>query len=269
MSPDATHPEFFDGSRTFDTFSAALGGAYDLAQGVKLALNASHTERAPSAEELFANGPHAGTSAFEVGDPDLKTERVWAVEGILRANLGDVRFEGSLFHNWYSNFVYEDRTGEIVDGLPEYRIRQATARLYGFEAEVDATLVRSGAWKLAGNGLVDYVRADIDAVGPAPRIPPLRVLGGLTAQSPKLDLGVEAEHVFAQNRLAAFETRTPGYTVVNLSATWRPMGEHGPLSLVLSGNNLFDVEARRHASYLKDYAPLAGRDIRITARLEI
>ncbi len=267
--PDASHPEFFDGSRTFNTFSAALGGAYDLAPGVKLALNGSHTERAPSAEELFANGPHAGTSAFEVGNPDLKTERVWAVEAILRANLDGVRFEGSLFHNWYSNFVYEDRTGEIVDGLPEYRIRQATARLYGFEAEVDATLVQSGAWKLAANGLVDYVRAEIDAVGPAPRIPPLRVLGGLTAESSKLDLGFEVEHVFAQNRVAAFETTTPGYTLVNLSATWRPMGEHGPLSLVLSGNNLFDVEARRHASYLKDYAPLAGRDIRITARLEI
>lgn len=267
--PDTSHPEFFAGSRTFNTFSAALGGAYDLAPGVKLALNGSHTERAPSAEELFANGPHAGTSAFEVGDPDLKTERVWAVEAILRANLGGVRFEGSLFHNWYSNFVYEDRTGAIVDGLPEYRIRQATARLYGFEAEVDATLVRTGAWKLAANGLVDYVRADIDAVGPAPRIPPLRVLGGLTAESSKLDLGFEVEHVFAQNRVAAFETTTPGYTLVNLSATWRPMGEHGPLSLVLSGNNLFDVEARRHASYLKDYAPLAGRDIRVTARLEI
>jgi iron complex outermembrane receptor protein len=29
---------------------------------------------------------------------------------------------------------------------------------------------------------------------------------------------------------------------------------------------LFDVNARRHASDLKDYAPLAGRDIRLTAR---
>ena len=267
--PDPSHAEFFDGSRSFDTFSIALGGAYDLARGVKLALNGSHTERAPSAEELFANGPHAGTSSFEVGDPDLKPERVWAVEGILRANLGGIRFEGSLFHNWYSNFVYEDRTGEIVDGLPEYRIRQATARLYGFEAEVDATLVQSGPWTFAANGLVDYVRADIDAVGPAPRIPPLRLLVGLTAESERLDLGLEAERVFAQNRVAAFETVTPGYTVVNLSATWRPMGERGPLSLVLSGNNLFDVEARRHASYLKDYAPLAGRDIRMTVRLEI
>lgn len=267
--PDASHPEFFNGTRTFNTFSAALGGALTVAPGVKLALNGSHTERAPSAEELFANGPHAGTSSFEVGNPDLETERVWAVEGIVRANLSGIRFEASVFHNWYTNFVYEDRTGNIEDGLPEYRIRQANARLYGFEAELDATLAKLGAWTVKSNALVDYVHSNIDGVGPAPRIPPLRVLGGLSAESAKFDLGAEVEHVFAQNRVAAFETTTPAYTMVNLSATWRPMGEDGPLSLVLSANNLFDVEARRHASYLKDYAPLAGRDIRITARLEI
>ncbi len=267
--PDASHPEFFSGLRTFNTFSAALGGAYDFAPGVKLALNGSHTERAPSAEELFAHGPHAGTSAYEVGDPDLKTERVWALEGILRANLGSLRFEGSVFHNWYTNFVYEARMETLVDGLPEYRIRQAGARLYGFEAEVAATLAKVSDWTISANGMVDYVHAEIDSVGPAPRIPPLRVLGGLTAGSPKLDLGFEVEHVFAQNRVAAYETTTPDYTLVSLSATWRPLGEHGPLSLILSGNNLFDVNARRHASYLKDYAPLAGRDIRVTARLEL
>jgi len=267
--PDADHPEFFSGSRTFNTFSAALGGAFDLAPGIKVALNGSHTERAPSAEELFANGPHAGTSAFEIGDPDLQTERVWAVEGIFRANLFGIRFEASLFHNWYTNFVYEDRTGNIEDGLPEYQVRQANARLYGFEAELEAVLAKVGGWTVKSNGLVDYVHTNIDGVGPAPRIPPLRLLGGLSAESAKFDLGAEVEHVFAQNRVAAFETTTPAYTMVNLSATWRPMGKDGPLSLVLSGNNLFDVEARRHASYLKDYAPLAGRDIRITARLEI
>ena len=267
--PDASHPDFFSGQRSFSTFSAALGGAYDLAPGIKLALNGSHTERAPSAEELFAHGPHAGTSSYEVGDPDLKTERVWALEGIIRANLGDVRFEGSVFHNWYTNFVYEARMENLVEGLPEYRIRQAGAKLYGFEAELAATLAKIGEWTLSANGLVDYVHAEIDSVGPAPRIPPLRLLGGMTAASPKLDLGFEVEHVFAQNRVAAYETTTPDYTQVSLSATWRPMGEDGPLSLILSGNNLFDVNARRHASYLKDYAPLAGRDIRVTARLEL
>ena len=40
------------------------------------------------------------------------------------------------------------------------------------------------------------------------------------------------------------------------------------LTLGLAANNIFDVVARRHSSLLKDYAPLAGRDIRLTARFE-
>lgn len=267
--PQVDQEQFFAGARTFDTFSAAFGGAYDFGAGWKLAVNASHTERAPSAEELFANGPHAGTSAFEVGNPDLEVEKVWTVEGIARANLLGVGIEASLFYNWFSNFVYEDRTGAIEDGLPEFQVRQADARLYGFEAQAEATLAKRGLWTITGNALIDYVRAEIDGAGPAPRIPPLRILGGVAAKSSHFDIEAEVERVFAQNRVATFETTTPGYTLVNLAATWRPMGEDGPVSLILSGNNLFDVEARRHASYLKDYAPLAGRDIRVTLRLEI
>ena len=37
------------------------------------------------------------------------------------------------------------------------------------------------------------------------------------------------------------------------------------LTLGIAANNIFDVVARRHSSLLKDYAPLAGRDIRLTA----
>ncbi len=267
--PEDSQPQFFNGARSFDTFSGALGGAYSFAEGWKLAVNVSRTERAPSAEELFANGPHAGTAAFEVGDPNLKTERVWSAEAILRGHVEGLKFEASVFHSWYSNFVYDARNGAVEDGLPVFQVQQADARLYGFEAQADVTLAKPGPWTIATNALIDYVHTDIVGVGPAPRIPPLRVLGGLSAKSPRLDLSVEAEHVFAQNRIAAFETATPAYTLVNLAATWRPMGDDGPLSIIISGNNLFDVVARRHASYLKDYAPLAGRDIRATVRLEI
>ena len=267
--PDASQPQFFSGERRFDAFSAAIGASYDVAPGWKVAANLSRTSRAPSAEELFANGPHAGTSAFEVGDPDLGLEKAWSAEGILRGNVEGLRFEASIFHSWYSNFVYEERTGAIEDGLPEFQIRQANARLYGFEAEAEVTLAKPGPWTVSASALVDYVHAEIDGAGAAPRIPPLRVLGGLKAASPHLDLLAEVEYVFAQNRIAAFETVTPAYTVVSLSATWRPMGDDGPLSVIVSGNNLFDVTARRHASFLKDYAPLAGRDFRVTLRLDI
>jgi iron complex outermembrane recepter protein len=100
-----------------------------------------------------------------------------------------------------------------------------------------------------------------------PRIPPLRLKGGLEARSTTIDGRVEVERVFAQNRVATFENPTEGFTLVNASLTLRPWGESNPTSLILSANNIFDVEARRHASFTKDFVPLAGRDLRVAARI--
>lgn len=267
--PLASQPQFFSGKRSFDAWAASLGASLELAPEWRLGLNLSRTERSPAAEELFANGPHAGTSAFEVGNPDLVNETAKSVEAILRGKGPGYSVELSAYHSWFGNFIYDSRTGAIEDGLPVYQLTQADARYYGFEIEGKVTLARMGGWSLAADGLADYVHATITGYGPAPRIPSLRFLGGLTLSSGSLDLRGEVERVTAQNRTARNETATPGYTMVNAELTWRPWGDDRPLSIVLSANNLFDVEARRHASYLKDYAPLSGRDIRISARLDI
>jgi iron complex outermembrane receptor protein len=54
--------------------------------------------------------------------------------------------------------------------------------------------------------------------------------------------------------------------MMNASVSVQPLANHRELSLTLSANNIFDVNARRHASFLKDYAPIAGRDVRLRAR---
>jgi iron complex outermembrane recepter protein len=266
--PGTAQPQFFAGQRRFNAVSASIGAAYDVAPGWKAGVNLSEANRAPAAEELFANGAHHGTETYEVGDPGLRKERARSVEAILRGSGGGYDIELSAYHSWFGNFIYEASTGAIADGLPEFRISQADARLYGFEAQAEVVLARPGSWTIAVEALADYVRATIRGAGPAPRIPPLRVKGGLHAKSPHIDLALEAERATAQNRVAAFETRTPGFTLVNAEAVWRPWGSEKMISLVLSANNLLDAVARRHASFLKDYAPLAGRDIRVSVRAE-
>lgn len=267
--PLPAQTQFFAGSRRYDAWSGAIGASLELAPEWRLGINLSRTERAPAGEELFANGPHAGTSAFEIGDTALAKENARSVEAILRGKGHGYSFELSAYHTWFGNFIFERRTGAVEDGLPVFQISQADARLYGFEAEAKVTLARLGGWTVQADGLADYVHATITGHGPAPRIPSLRMLGGLALESTHFDLRGEVEHVTAQNRVAPFETATPAYTMVNAELAWRPWGNARPLSLVLSANNLFDVSARRHASFLKDYAPLAGRDIRISARLDI
>ena len=69
-----------------------------------------------------------------------------------------------------------------------------------------------------------------------------------------------------QERVAELEQPTDGHTLVNASLAWRPWGKARETALVLSANNIFDVDARRHASFTKGFVPMPGRDIRLSAR---
>ncbi len=253
--------------RSYNAYSGSIGASYGLSDSVRIGINATHSERAPAAEELFANGPHAGTQAFEVGNPDFVKERSNGIEATLKGSGIGYNFELSAYYTRFDNFIFEAPTGAIEDDLPVFQFRQDDARFYGFEAEASLTLARFGETALIVDGVADYVRARVKGVGPVPRIPPLRLLGGIEAQGGQFTARAEVEYVDGQDRIAAFETPTESYTLVNASVSFRPFGRNNGTTLIVSANNLFDMEARRHASFLKDFAPLAGRDIRATVRL--
>jgi iron complex outermembrane receptor protein len=253
--------------RSFDALSGSLGANYELAGGLRFGLNASHSQRAPSAEELFANGPHAGTQAFEIGDPDLGLEKSRGLEATLNAAGDGYSISASLFRSWFDDYIFERRTGAFVDELPVFQIGQSDARYTGAELEASVRLARLGGVTLNADAVADYVRATIEGEGPAPRIPPLRLMGALEAQAERIHGRIEVEWTADQDRLAAFETPTRGFTLVNASLQVRPLRRNRNTTITLAANNLFDVDARRHASFLKDVAPLAGRDIRLTARV--
>ena len=253
--------------RSFNAFTGSIGASYEVAPSLRFGVNLSRSERAPNVEELFANGPHAGTQAFEIGDPNLSTEKSWGLEATLRRTGDAFSFSASVFHSWFSGYIFDRQTGAVQDDLPVFQTSQADARYFGAEIEGSARLGRIGAAVINLDGVADYVRATIDSQGPAPRIPPLRLLGGIEAQSERANGRIEVEWVSDQDRVAALETPTEGYTMVNASLAFHPFGARNQSSITLAANNIFDVVARRHASFLKDYAPLAGRDFRISARI--
>jgi iron complex outermembrane receptor protein len=276
-APDPADLRFFRGERRFNAVSGSAGLSYALADDMRIGINLSRSARAPSADELFANGGHAGTQAWELGSPDFRLEKSWGVEGTFHVHKPGISLDASVYYNRFSNYISENQvdqsvcdaaaapSGRTVD-LPCFQFQQADARYYGAEAEISAQLGQIGGYVINLDLLGDYVRATIVDSGPAPRIPPARVLGGIEAQSDRLTGRVEVEHVFEQNRVTPFETTTHDYTLVNASVSFRPIPANEKVSLLLSANNIFDVDARRHSSFLKDFAPLSGRDIRVTAR---
>ncbi|MGZ3233798.1 MAG: TonB-dependent receptor [Croceibacterium sp.] len=255
--------------RRFSTFSVSFGGSYELAPGWRAGLNLARSMRAPSADELFADGPHGGNASFELGDPNLSPEKSVGFEATISHAGAGFNLSATAYGSHFSNFLYQAPTGEVRDNLPVYAFREGPANYTGFEIEADADLGHAAGLKWGLEGQADATRVTIRNFGPAPLIPPLRLKGALSANRAAVSGRVEVEHDFSHDSTAPLELSTPGFTLVNSSVDWHPLANRPDVTLSLAAKNLFDVEARRSTSLLKDYAPLAGRDVRLTLSLKV
>lgn len=253
-------------ARDFSAFSGAVGLSYDLGGNLRAGINASRVQRAPSGEELFANGPHVATQAFEIGDPNLRLERAWGLEGYLRGRLGPAEVGLAIYRNRFQDYIYLAQTGAEEDGLPVFAFRQGGANHFGLEGELSLPLYRQDGFTLRADLRGDYIRAELSDGAPLPRIPPLGLLGALEAQTDAVDARVELQWFAAQNRVAPVETPTEGFAFVNASLAWKPVRGNDSITLLAQADNIFDAEGRRHASLTKDFVPLPGRNLKLGAR---
>jgi iron complex outermembrane recepter protein len=262
--------------RNFRPFSAALGAVYKLRDDLSLFANLSSTERAPNPVELFAQGPHQASRTFEFGDPLLKKERATSVEGGIRLIHPDGdRASFTMFHTGYDNFINGFLTGNSYDfdgtfysGLGgdfrELVFRQQNAKFWGMEAEAHWHIADFATGRWGAEAQADYVRATLDAGGNVPRITPFRYGGGLFYESTMMEFRINAMRTDRQNALAAFETQTPGFWMVNASATFHVYsGPEGDIDVSLSGTNLTDEISRNAISFTKDYVVAPGRNFRL------
>ena len=253
--------------RDFDTFSGALGLVYEGVPGVRFGINGSRVARAPSAEELFADGPHIATQAFEIGDPTLSTERAWGLEAYARGAIGKGTFSLTAYRQWFSDYIFLEETGAEEDDLPVFQYLQSDADFWGVEAELSYPVIDTGSFRLVTDLGASYTEAELDDGTAIPRIPPLSLIGALEAQTGPIDLRGEVQWFDSQNRVTAFETPTDSFTLVNAVASWRPLRDNRNVTVQLAADNLFDVVGRRHASFTKDFVPLMGRNVRASVRL--
>ena len=257
-----------DINRNFDLFSVSGGGDIHINDALRIGGTVFRTERAPTTEELFSNGPHLATNQFEIGDVNLDKETATGAEAAIRFKGGNNSITLNAFYTDYSDYIYEIETAGEEDELPVFLYVAEDAEYYGFEVAGKTQLASAGKFDLSTDGLVEYVRAKTET-GNLPRIPPLSTLVGLEAESDRLKLRGEWEYVSEANDLAAFELPTDDYNLVNAFLTWKAPAGAQDVALRFSVLNIFDAEARQHSSFLKDLVPQPGRNFRfsITAKL--
>lgn len=256
-------------SRNDLTRSGSAGAVYNPIKGYAVALSGSYTERAPNAQELYANGQHVATNNFEVGNKNLKTQQSQGLDLAFRKELGAVKGEVNFFYNRFQNFITSIATGANDDesDLPIYNYVNLNAEFYGAEAKTEFTAFDANSRKLTFEIRGDYVEArNSDTKKPLPRIAPLRIGASSIYHYQKICFRVDADYTFAQNRVAQFERATDGYTMLNAAVDYEMNVGPTNSTLYLKATNLLDEEARSHTSFLKDIAPLAGRSIMIGVR---
>jgi iron complex outermembrane receptor protein len=250
-----------------NSISSSFGWVHQIGQDWSIAGSVAHAERLPNAQELFAEGPHIGTNAYEIGNANLSSEMSRGLDLTLRRETGFVSGEATVFFNRFEDYIFENATGAEIDELPVYEFVQRDAEFYGAEIQGTFHLHQSERGHVDFTAAADVVRArNVTDDTDLPRTTPARVRLGLDWQREAWRVGTEIQHVLPQKRVATDEVPTTDYTLISAYIGYRWIASHTTWDILLRGTNLANNEARAHTSFLKEVAPLPGRNVSLSLR---
>jgi len=272
---------------SFTPKSISVGLIQNLPWDLVGSVTAQRVERAPKPAELFSRGAHDATGTFDIGNPDLNIEVANSVEIGLRRATGPLRFEATAYYTRFQGFIFRRLTGVVCgdafescgNGDPDnetkqavYSQKDATFRGGEIQAQYDVAEVLRGVWGVEGQ--FDTVRATFDDGTNVPRIPPMRLGGGVFYRDGNWLARVNLLHAFAQNDIAPNETPTAGYNLLRAEISYtqklptaRPL-EPREFTVGLVGSNLLNEAIRNSVSYTKDEVLMPGASVRAFANVK-
>jgi iron complex outermembrane receptor protein len=261
--------------KEFTAGSASFGAVWYPKDGYAVGASLAYSERIPTTQELYSNGPHGGTGTYEVGTSNLEKEKSVGFDLNVRRRAGFVTGTISAFVNRFSGYLFEQQLpGDAIptinnpDGLTPYQFVSKDALFYGGELEASLHLMEQTERSLHLDITSDYVHAEQTTDDqPLPRMPPWRWGARLRYDDTHWHGGLETRRTEPQNRFTQLETATPGNTAVNANLSYVLTAGTLGYELFVRGENLTNAKARSATSFLKDFAPLPGRGVTAGIRL--
>ena len=250
--------------------SLALTYTYDIDENVKFLIGAASVERAPSALELFMNGPHLATGRLETGNVNLNAERSNNIDLTLEFDIDSWYGNVSVYANNITDYIYlqdeteEDHEEEGHDdhgGLIKSDYLQKDAEFTGYELQFGTIIdVDNGEVEVSFGR--DSVEGKFASGGYIPRMTPARNFFDVSFSNDDLKTTLSLKDVEEQTKLAVNETATQGYQMVDFTISGTvPLDPNVDLKLSFFASNLLDEAARNHNSFVKDQVPLPGRNV--------
>jgi len=255
----------------FATIATSLGVVIPLSNAWQVGLIADYSSRAPVAEELYTNGLHIVTNTFERGNDDLTNED--AINFSATIQYLDTTWAAHItgYFTQFSDFIYQQNTGEVEAGVPVVEYRQDDALFTGIDAELSLKVAAGEEGDTHLKAMFDYVYAKLDINGNdvIPRTPPMRFGFGVESRWENFSGSVDYLWVHKQDDVTDLELLTDGYHDLSAYLDYElQVAGSTTASLFLKAKNLTDDEQRIHTSFIKEFAPASGRSIQVGVRLE-
>lgn len=237
------------------SWSADMGLLYHITENIDLTFTLGRSFRSPSIEERYKYIDLG--SLVRIGDPGLKPEKGYSLDGGLRIWHPGFNFRLNGFVNRFVDMIVEQRgeyvytystgpqagTRDTLDALINSNVDRAM--LYGLDMKMDLHV-----WdELVFHNTVSFVRGrDTKNNEHLPLIPPLNGRTGFKYHFPgSITVNLYSRWAARQNKTAEGETSTPGYAIVHLSAHTAPIDlDIARLRFTGGVENMFDKAYQNH-----------------------
>ena len=253
--------------KEFNTDSLALTLNRDLNDYLEMSLDLASVERAPSAIELYMNGPHLATGRYEEGNTELEIERSRNIEFTLGYQQNAFFGSMTIFQNNIDNFIYLADTNKKEKKMPLAEYMQKDAQLNGYELQFGAAFpFYDGDLELSIAR--DSVSGEFNDGTYIPRMMPARNIFSVNYKRNTLEFDMSLKDVEKQDEFSSKETMTKGYQMLDMRLTQKLVTDSGRVvQASIFGKNMLDEVARNHTSWVKNEVPLPGKNVGINFRV--
>ncbi|KAB7727647.1 TonB-dependent receptor [Rudanella paleaurantiibacter] len=286
-----TDDQVFSRSHRWDNANGSFGVSYELRPNLTLTTNLSTAWRAPNASDLYANGLHQSSVAYERGNPNLKAEQAYNGNLALAYTGERLSFDIGIFNNLINNYIYlkPDSVPTIRQrgAFPAYSYDQVRALFRGIDATISYKLSQPLTFTSKTSLLWAYNQTARDYLV---LVPPQRSENSIryefTDQGRVSGLYVQASllAVARQHRVPTvssemregtlifrgdFAPPPPGYVLLGAEAGLTLRLGNQPVQVILTGANLANTVYRDYLNRFRYFADEPGRNLSLKLKVAI
>jgi iron complex outermembrane recepter protein len=261
----------------FSNLTGSAGISYRWNENLKLSSNIATAWKAPTVNELFANGVHQSAGIFELGNPNLTSEKALNTNFSVYYTQNNISAEVNVYQNTIQNYTYLQPSANFIrtvrGSYPVFVYTQVNAVFRGVDAHIHYDLTKRIRITSKSALIFAYNHSMNDYLEQVPSNRfnhELSYNWGSVLKLKELTLSLSHLYVMKQNRLPPntdFAPPPEAYSLVGANVGMIIPLKKQEISLHLGVSNLFNVSYRDYLNRFRYYADDLGRNFTIRMKI--